>query len=102
LIIPLLEGKTLLAPARESRGVLDFLSEACPEEMGIFIPSLFQKAPRNLFSLLDKEVRKTYCLKIDDDHPASQLSEFLREYSTRADREPDAAMRFMRRLIWVN
>lgn len=102
LIIPLFEGKTVLEPASGARGILDFISEACPEGMGINIPSLFQKAPRNLFAILDKEVRKSYCQQIDQEHPASRLTEFLREYSKRADQEPEAGMRFLRRMIWVN
>jgi len=102
LIIPLLEGKTLLAPQHLQGGILGGMANLCPNGQGLSIPAVFRHPPRQILRFLDPGVARSMCQKIDAAHPQSQLLEVLGRYANRAGRDNEMGMIWLRQLLWGN
>ncbi len=101
-LIPLSQGRTLLPRADKMAGDLDALARLCPAGQGFSIPAFFQQPPRYPLELMRDRQAGSYCRKIDAAHPATGLYAFIQTYADKPDQTDSAAMRYLRRLLWVN
>lgn len=101
-LIPLVKGRTVLPLGEKMGGSLAALARVCPEGQGFSVPALFADAPRYPLASLNRATWARYCRKIDTAHPASGLNAFIQSYADKPDQADSAAMRYLRRLLWVN
>lgn len=101
-IIPLFEGKTLLASTAPGAGVLGKMSKMCPKGSGLNLPALFQRPPRRIFEVLNEPVQRGVCQPFSAKKPRSQLIELLGEYADTVEGGNEAGAKMMWRLFWVN
>ncbi|AVR98057.1 hypothetical protein C9I28_22250 [Pseudoduganella armeniaca] len=101
-LIPLVRGRTVLPLGEKMSGSLAALARVCPEGQGFSVPALFADAPKYPLASLRREAWSKYCRKIDASHPASGLHAFVQSYADKPDQTDSAAMRYLRRFLWVN
>ena len=101
-LMPLFQGKTLLAPGAGQGGMLGSLGSLCPAGKGISLQAFFQNPPQYPLEFFSRPDAQLYCRKIDGTHPASGLFAFITKYAEAVENNGGAGMRFLRRLLWVN
>jgi len=101
-LIPLAEGKTVLPLGEKMSGLMASMARVCPEGQGFSVSELFRNAPKYPLASTSREQWKGYCRKIDAAHPASGLNAFIQSYADKPEQTDSAAMRYLRRLLWVN
>lgn len=101
-LMPLAEGRTLLPLGEKMTGVMATMARVCPEGQGFSVSELFRNAPRYPLEATSRDVWRGYCRKIDATHPASGLNAFIQSYADKPEQTDSAAMRYLRRLLWVN
>ena len=101
-VIPLFEGKTLLVANKKSSGLLGAAAKFCPENQGLSIPLFFSHPPQYPMDLMEKLDLSSMCKPIDKKHPASGLFTFIETYANQAETTDNAAMNYLRNLLWVN
>ena len=101
-VIPLFEGKTLLVANKKSSGLLGAAAKFCPENQGLSIPLFFSHPPQYPMDLMEKLDLSSMCKPIDKKHPASGLFTFIETYANNAESKDNAAMNYLRNLLWVN
>lgn len=98
--IPLWNGKTLLAASKTAGGPLGASARICEPGKGLNVAELFRKAPNYFDTSLSV---KYACMKIDQDHPTSQLTKMAEEALERGRNNPKSPeWNFLRYLYWVN
>lgn len=101
-LIPLVEGRTLLPLGEKMSGAMAAMARVCPEGQGFSVSALFRNAPKYPLEATNRQAWQAYCRKIDAAHPASGLNAFIQSYADKPDQTDSAAMRYLRRLLWVN
>lgn len=101
-LLPLAKGRTVLPLGEKMSGSLAALARVCSEGQGFSVPALFADAPKYPLASLRREAWSKYCRKIDASHPASGLNAFVQSYADKPDQTDSAAMRYLRRFLWVN
>jgi hypothetical protein len=101
-LLPLAKGRTVLPLGEKMSGSLAALARVCPEGQGFSVPALFANAPQYPLASLRREAWSKYCRKIDATHPASGLNAFVQSYADKPEQTDSAAMRYLRRFLWVN
>ena len=101
-IIPLFEGKTVLAAGGDAGGPLGMVAKLCPPQHGLSVPTFFRNPPERPLKLVEKLDLSKMCQPVGKKTPASGLFELLQAYARRADQSERGAMFFLRHLLWVN
>lgn len=101
-LIPLFEGKTLIARGDGASGLLGELARYCPHGSGVDLASFYNKPPVEPLREISYDKTPAFCRMVDDAHPASALPAFLSEYEARADGDHSAGMDLLKQLLWVN
>jgi hypothetical protein len=101
-LMPLFQGKTLLPPTQKMSGPLGSMSGLCPAGKGFSLQWFFQHPPKYPLEFFDRRETGLYCRKIDATRPASGLFDFIARYGEAMEGNGREAMRFLRRLVWVN
>ncbi|MBB3224281.1 hypothetical protein [Pseudoduganella umbonata] len=101
-LIPLFQGKTLLPAAQRMSGPLGSMGSLCPAGKGFSLQWFFQHPPKYPLEFFNRSDTALYCRKLDAARPASGLFDFIARYGEAMEGNGRAAMRFLRRLIWVN
>lgn len=98
--IPLWQGKTILVAPKNAGGLLGSSARLCPENSGLSVANLFQKAPTSLSKIDD--IRYA-CTKIDAQHSASQFGALAQEMMDKAQNNRGSPeWHFVRYFYWVN
>lgn len=101
-LIPLFEGKTVLAKDSKAAGPIASAAGFCGEGKGLSVPHFFNNPARYPLELMNPEKRNLNCLKVDSNHPASGLFDFLEHYNGLAEKRGNSPMKFLRHFFWVN
>lgn len=108
-IIPLVQGRTLLAPDARLTGLVAAVGQFCPEGQGLNFATLFHQPLARPLALLGQQQGPgrdqpplAACETISADRPASGLVDFIGRYATRAAEDPASGMALLRRMLWVN
>lgn len=100
--IPLFAGQTLFLPDPKASGPLGAVAKLCPPGMGLHVPSFFNNPPRYpllTYATLDLS---SMCKRPSSPKQISGLFDFLETYNNKASGQDGGAMRYLRRLLWVN
>jgi hypothetical protein len=102
-VIPLFEGKTLLAGDAKAGGMIGGLARTCPAGQGMNVTRFYDNPPRYPLEQANAQSASALlCQPIDKAHPASGLVAYITEYARRAEGQDGTAMLFLRQLVWVN
>ncbi|TXI94871.1 MAG: hypothetical protein E6Q34_03995 [Burkholderiaceae bacterium] len=97
---PLWKGQTLLVAPRNGGGLLGEAAKLCPDDSGVNVATLFQKAPPVFGSF--KHLAYA-CTKVDAQHPSSDFVRLAQEAMEKAQRNPGSPeWHFVRYFYWVN
>ncbi|WBS01677.1 hypothetical protein OU994_25970 [Pseudoduganella sp. SL102] len=101
-LVPLFQGKTLLTATKQASGPLATIGNLCPAGKGFNLQWFFQHPPTYPLESFNRRGTAVYCRKIDAARPSSGLFDFIARYGEAMEGNGQAAMRFLRRLVWVN
>jgi hypothetical protein len=101
-IVPLFEGKTLLASQAKLGGWMGSMAKLCPQGQGLSVPAFFQNPPAQPLNWFGRPDFSAMCQPLDAQHPATGLFDLLAAYAQRSERDAGAGMTILRQLLWVN
>lgn len=101
-IVPLFEGRTLLASQAKLGGLMGSVAKLCPEGQGLSVPAFFRNPPSQPLSWFSRPDFSAMCQPLDAQHPASGLFSLLEHYAQRSEADGGAGMAILRQLLWVN
>lgn len=101
-LIPLFEGKTVLAGDRKAGGFIAATAKLCPAGQGLSVPQFFNHPPRYPISQFQQNRYQDLCVPVNRQHKASGLLAFLEHYNLETARRGGDPMIYMRHFFWVN
>ena len=101
-LIPLFEGKTVLAGDRKAGGFIAATAKLCPAGQGLSVPQFFNHPPRYPISQFQQNRCQDLCVAVNRQHKASGLLAFLEHYNLETARRGGDPMIYMRHFFWVN
>lgn len=101
-LLPVLEGKQLLAGTENGSMFESLFSTMCPGNQGLNVASLFHRKRHEVLVLGTEPVRWVGCQPITVHHPASPLLRYLASPVQRGIENESVGMAMLRTLLWVN
>lgn len=101
-ILPVLEGKQLLAATEGSSMFESLFTDLCPQNQGLNVARLFRRQRNDVLVLGKQPVRFVGCQAITARHPQSPLLRYLAWPVQRGLENAPAGMAMLRKLLWVN
>ena len=101
-ILPVLEGKQLLAAPANASLFESLFSSMCADKQGLNVASLFHRQRNEVLVPASRPVRLAGCQPITARHPVSPLLRYLSGPVQRGMEHAPTGMAMLRKLFWVN
>lgn len=101
-IVPLFEGRTLVAGDAKAGGFLGGVARFCAPGQGMNITRFYDAPPKFPLEPETADYPRTLCEPITKARPASGLISYIMDFANRAEGQEGAGMLFLRHLVWVN